>query len=354
MCSRVLSDFRTLSTVLFIAPMPSRARNSACSGTRTASTATSAFSVTRPSDGGQSIRMVSHRARALLPGAVSASASRCSRRSMSISSISAPASDWSAGMTERPGIALPGWSFLAGRGRGGIRLNRARVRFCRRPVRLRRCLAGPGLSEGPSRRRRPRPWRDSMAVVVLPTPPFWLAIAKTLGAELGNSEENGVTVGHAGKGLGLSVPVLHGLGQFEPASPLPLWKRQIAVSDRCGSLPKRGAGRAGARRPGGHDVGLGGGRGLDPADDRLFGWFFRPIRRPASARKAPLRASDSIRRHGEGGPQRPRGPGRESRRRCPDRRAPWRPCGIRGQKLCRIEDVAGPDLVPKRGLFRRG
>ena len=53
-----------------------------------------------------------------------------------------------------------------------------------------------------------------MAVVVLPTPPFWLAIAKTLGAELGNSEENGVTIGHAGKRLGLNVPVLHGLGQF--------------------------------------------------------------------------------------------------------------------------------------------
>src|SRR5712672_3459601 len=54
-----------------------------------------------------------------------------------------------------------------------------------------------------------------MAVVVLPTPPFWLAIAKTLGAELGNSEENGVTVGHAGKRLGLDVPVLHGLVQFD-------------------------------------------------------------------------------------------------------------------------------------------
>src|SRR6187455_1032763 len=59
-----------------------------------------------------------------------------------------------------------------------------------------------------------------IAVVVLPTPPFWLAIAKIFGAELVDPEENGVTIGHAGKGLGGNVPVLHGLGQFGlPAFP---------------------------------------------------------------------------------------------------------------------------------------
>ena len=36
---------------------PSRAKNSHCSGTRTASAATSALTVSRPSDGGQSTRM---------------------------------------------------------------------------------------------------------------------------------------------------------------------------------------------------------------------------------------------------------------------------------------------------------
>ena len=49
-----------------------------------------------------------------------------------------------------------------------------------------------------------------IAVVVLPTPPFWLAIAKTFGAELSDPEEDGFTVGHAGKRLGFDVPVLHG------------------------------------------------------------------------------------------------------------------------------------------------
>ena len=93
-----------LSTVLAIAPMPSSAKNSVCKGTSTASTATSAFKVTRPSEGGQSTRMMLQRWRASLPAAFSASSSRCSRRSMSMSSISAPASDTEAGITDRPGI----------------------------------------------------------------------------------------------------------------------------------------------------------------------------------------------------------------------------------------------------------
>ena len=51
-CSLGLSRFLTRSTVLDKAPMPSRARNSACSGTKTASAPTRAFKVTRPRDGG--------------------------------------------------------------------------------------------------------------------------------------------------------------------------------------------------------------------------------------------------------------------------------------------------------------
>src|SRR6266853_6185598 len=60
-----------------------------------------------------------------------------------------------------------------------------------------------------------------IAVVVLPTPPFWLAIANSCGGVVADSEDDGVTVGHAGEGLIGNVPVLHGLGQFAlPALPL--------------------------------------------------------------------------------------------------------------------------------------
>src|ERR1044071_5669749 len=60
-----------------------------------------------------------------------------------------------------------------------------------------------------------------IAVVVLPTPPFWLAIANTCGGVGADSEDDGVTVGHAGEGLAVNVPVLCGLGQFAlPAFPL--------------------------------------------------------------------------------------------------------------------------------------
>jgi hypothetical protein len=44
--------------------------------------------------------------------------------------------------------------------------------------------------------------------VVLPTPPFWLAIAKSCGAVGTDSEDDGVKVGHAGDGLVGNVPVL--------------------------------------------------------------------------------------------------------------------------------------------------
>src|SRR5258707_3527322 len=60
-----------------------------------------------------------------------------------------------------------------------------------------------------------------IAVVVLPTPPFWLAIAKSCGAVRTDSEDDGVKVGHAGEGLEGNVPVLHGLGYLNlPAFPL--------------------------------------------------------------------------------------------------------------------------------------
>src|SRR6266436_194742 len=60
-----------------------------------------------------------------------------------------------------------------------------------------------------------------IAVVVLPTPPFWLAIAKIFGAIGADSEDDGVTVGYAGVRGVLNVPVIHGPGQFGlPVFPL--------------------------------------------------------------------------------------------------------------------------------------
>src|SRR5215218_1462101 len=110
-----------------------------------------------------------------------------------------------------------------------------------------------------------------MAVVVLPTPPFWLAIAKTFGAELGNSEENGVTVGHACKWLGLNVPVFHGLGQFDlPAFAL-VEKANSGIRTVRGG-PSQQLGKWG-EGPGSNDIGFERGRGFDPVDDdfrRMF------------------------------------------------------------------------------------
>src|SRR5713226_8971081 len=60
-----------------------------------------------------------------------------------------------------------------------------------------------------------------IAVVVLPTPPFWLAIAKSCGAVGTDSKDDGVKVGHAVEGLEGDVPVLH--GPRRPSGPgLPL------------------------------------------------------------------------------------------------------------------------------------
>src|SRR5262245_35367926 len=54
-----------------------------------------------------------------------------------------------------------------------------------------------------------------IAVVVLPTPPFWLAIANTCCRAIGaDSEDDSVTVCFASEGLAVNVPVLHGLGQL--------------------------------------------------------------------------------------------------------------------------------------------
>src|SRR5215475_8822832 len=53
-----------------------------------------------------------------------------------------------------------------------------------------------------------------IAVVVLPTPPFWLAIAKIFGAIGADSKDDGVTVCYAGLRGALNLPGLHGLSQF--------------------------------------------------------------------------------------------------------------------------------------------
>src|SRR5436190_14279219 len=101
-----------------------------------------------------------------------------------------------------------------------------------------------------------------MAVVVLPTPPFWLAIAKIFGGELVDPEEDGVTIGHPGEGLGLNLPILHGLGELAlPAFPF-VEKANSGIGPmRRRPRKKLSQGRDGPRR---HDIGLGGRRGLNP------------------------------------------------------------------------------------------
>src|SRR5690242_15355655 len=55
-----------------------------------------------------------------------------------------------------------------------------------------------------------------IAVVVLPTPPFRLAIAKTFGPVCGDAKEDGVTIRYAGERLGLNLPIFMRHGQFLP------------------------------------------------------------------------------------------------------------------------------------------
>src|SRR3954462_13804639 len=106
-----------------------------------------------------------------------------------------------------------------------------------------------------------------IAVVVLPTPPFWLAIAKIFGAELADSEENGVTIGHAGEGLGDNVPVLHGPGQFDlPAFPFVEKANSFVGPVRRGPRQEL---TQGSERAGRHDIGSGRGRRLDPRNDHF-------------------------------------------------------------------------------------
>src|SRR6476659_4134842 len=92
-----------------------------------------------------------------------------------------------------------------------------------------------------------------IAVVVLPTPPFWLAIAKTFGAVLADPEEDGFTIGHAGKRLGFNVPVLHGFVHISlPAFPFVEQANSGIGSMRRGPSQKLAERR---ERPRHHDVG---------------------------------------------------------------------------------------------------
>src|SRR5258708_6754128 len=72
-----------------------------------------------------------------------------------------------------------------------------------------------------------------IAVVVLPTPPFWLAIAKSCGAVGTDSKDDGVKVGHAGEGLVGKLPVLHGLGYLS----LPVLPLVEKANSGIGSMP---------------------------------------------------------------------------------------------------------------------
>src|SRR5476651_2314923 len=103
-----------------------------------------------------------------------------------------------------------------------------------------------------------------IAVVVLPTPPFWLAIAKSCGAIGTDSEDDGVKVGHAVEGLMGNVPVLHGLGHLS----LPALTLVEKANSGIGSVPIGPTEQLAERRqgPGGDHIGWGRGHGFNAAD----------------------------------------------------------------------------------------
>ena len=184
-----------------------------------------------------------------------------------------------------------------------------------------------------------------IAVVVLPTPPFWLAIAKTCGGVGADSEDDGVTVCYAGEGLAGNVPVLHGLGQFR----LPAFPLVEKANSGIGPVSVRPGEQLTERRqgPGRHDVGFrsGGASSMRPMTTR--GGFFNPMRRPASPRNAALRASASIRVISRSG--------RSAARTKPGKSTAAAQVGEafglgrdQGRELGRIEDMPGPDALDRR------
>lgn len=74
--------------------------------------------------------------------------------------------------------------------------------------------------------------------------------------------------------------------------PLPLWKRQIAVSERCRSAQKSNWPRGASARAVTTSAKTGGASSMREITTR--GGFCRPILRAVSTRKAAFRASDSI------------------------------------------------------------
>src|SRR5215831_12972894 len=104
-----------------------------------------------------------------------------------------------------------------------------------------------------------------IAVVVLPTPPFWLAMAKTCRSVGADSEDDGVTIGYADEGLVGNVPVLHGLPQFvTPAFPFVEKANSGIQTVPIGPSQQLGEWR---KRAGRDHVGLSRGRHLDSGRD---------------------------------------------------------------------------------------
>ena len=176
-----LAPWRTSRTVRISCDRPSSAKNSHCSGTSTECAATSALIVRRLSDGGQSIRTKSNAKASMRAGAARHAAESCAFRSpparyrpMTDRSSRGKArgrstcvgrmTSTSVGILDQEVIA--GLVAIVGEARRG---------------RSRRCPAGQGR-----RAARCGPTSASaaarlIAVVVLPTPPFWLAMARIRG-----------------------------------------------------------------------------------------------------------------------------------------------------------------------------
>ena len=167
----------TSSTVRRMSASPSSAKYSHWSGTMTPSAATRPFSVRSPSDGGQSMMTCSYSPAT----AASASRSRDSRRSdagqldLGADQVAARRAG-GRGSAARCGGPPPS----PGARRAARRRPSPPPRRGPRPAPSRRCPAGRGRRAGCGAPPAASDAARFTAVVVLPTPPFWLAMVTVL------------------------------------------------------------------------------------------------------------------------------------------------------------------------------
>ena len=160
---------------------PSSAKNSPCSGTRTECAATIALTVSRLKRRRAVDQDIVEARSARLAGSRSASCSRKLRFSLETSSISAERDRSSPGRSDSPSMRVFDRTSSSGSPRAADRRWSAARIAARCQARSRHCPADRDRRAAPacpiSASAAPR----LIAVVVLPTPPFWLAMAMIRG-----------------------------------------------------------------------------------------------------------------------------------------------------------------------------